>query len=307
MPTSRPPPVPQSRRLGRQRAAYEAVGLAGAAGPVGLGQRQPGDPARSPYAWNACTSVMPTRPTSGSVNTTHGTAAASERRGQAAGTAAEHDHVVAVGVDPPSPPVLRCATSRCRGSSRPAGPAAPHCQPHDTAASCRRAHAASSRRRDPGGAITRVAVASVHGKNAAGSSEGKDGQRPSGESGLRERAAPMTPDVASGPLVVAAGISLAAGAVSFASPYVLPLVPGYPSFVSGLSGADMAEGGARARGAVVAGAGLFLLGVWRPRRLERERRAVGLVRRGGCWQRSPSGWSSVPAGRRASARPWPRS
>ncbi len=160
----------------------------------------------------------------------------------------------------------------------------------------------------------------------------------------------MTPDVASGPLVVAAGISLAAGAVSFASPYVLPLVPGYPSFVSGLSGADMAEGGARARGAVVAGAGrscwasrlfftlvggafgalgavlvaqrellgrvggvlvaalgLFLLGVWRPRRLERERRAVGLVRRGGCWQRSPSGWSSVPAGRRASARPWPRS
>jgi cytochrome c-type biogenesis protein len=36
---------------------------------------------------------------------------------------------------------------------------------------------------------------------------------------------------------------------------VLPLVPGYLGFVSGLSGADMAERGARARGAVVAGAG----------------------------------------------------
>jgi cytochrome c-type biogenesis protein len=70
----------------------------------------------------------------------------------------------------------------------------------------------------------------------------------------------MSPDVASGSLVVAAGISLAAGTVSVASPCVLPLVPGYLGFVSGLSGADMAEGGARVRGAVVAGAGLFVLG-----------------------------------------------
>jgi cytochrome c-type biogenesis protein len=142
----------------------------------------------------------------------------------------------------------------------------------------------------------------------------------------------MTPDVAGGPLVVAAGISLAAGVVSFASPCVLPLVPGYLGFVSGLSGADMAERGARTRGAVVAGAalfvlgfaafftliggafgalgaalvaqrqllgrvggvlvaalGLFLLGVWRPRRLERERRAVGLVRRGGLLAAFPLG------------------
>jgi cytochrome c-type biogenesis protein len=142
----------------------------------------------------------------------------------------------------------------------------------------------------------------------------------------------MSPDVASDSLVVAAGISLAAGTVSFASPCVLPLVPGYLGFVSGLSGADMAEGGARVRGAVVAGAGLFvlgfavfftliggafgalgaglvaqrhlvgrvggvlvaalglfLLGVWRPRRLEREWRAVGSVRRGGLLAAFPLG------------------
>jgi hypothetical protein len=70
----------------------------------------------------------------------------------------------------------------------------------------------------------------------------------------------MNPDVASGSLVAAVGISLAAGTVSFASPCVLPLVPGYLGFVSGLSGADMTEGGARVRGAVVAGAGLLVLG-----------------------------------------------
>jgi cytochrome c-type biogenesis protein len=62
---------------------------------------------------------------------------------------------------------------------------------------------------------------------------------------------------------VAAGISLAAGVVSFASPCVLPLVPGYLGFVSGLSGADMAEGGARARGAVVAGAACSCWASWR--------------------------------------------
>jgi cytochrome c-type biogenesis protein len=142
----------------------------------------------------------------------------------------------------------------------------------------------------------------------------------------------MTPDVASGSLVVAAGISLAAGAVSFASPCVLPLVPGYLGFVSGLSGADMAEGRPRVRAAVVAGTGLFvlgfavfftliggafgalgaalvaqrellgrvggvlvaslglfLLGVWRPQRLEREHRGVGLVRRGGLLAAFPLG------------------
>ena len=37
----------------------------------------------------------------------------------------------------------------------------------------------------------------------------------------------------------------------------------------------------RVGGILVAALGLFLLGVWRPRRLEQERRALGLVRRGG--------------------------
>jgi cytochrome c-type biogenesis protein len=42
----------------------------------------------------------------------------------------------------------------------------------------------------------------------------------------------------SGPLVLAAGVSLAAGAVSFASPCVVPLVPGYLAYLAGLVGAE---------------------------------------------------------------------
>jgi cytochrome c-type biogenesis protein len=67
-------------------------------------------------------------------------------------------------------------------------------------------------------------------------------------------------DVTSGPLLGAAVVSAAAGAVSFASPCVLPLVPGYLAFVSGLSGAQLDEGSGRARGTVLAGSGLFVLG-----------------------------------------------
>lgn len=44
--------------------------------------------------------------------------------------------------------------------------------------------------------------------------------------------------VTSGPLVLAAPIALAAGALSFFSPCCLPLLPGYLSFVSGSLGAD---------------------------------------------------------------------
>lgn len=70
----------------------------------------------------------------------------------------------------------------------------------------------------------------------------------------------MTPDVATDPLLLAAGFSVVAGAVSFASPCVLPLVPGYLAFVSGLSGAELDRGGAKARGVVLAGSALFVLG-----------------------------------------------
>jgi cytochrome c-type biogenesis protein len=45
--------------------------------------------------------------------------------------------------------------------------------------------------------------------------------------------------IADGPLLVAAGVSALAGLVSFLSPCVLPLVPGYLSYVTGMAGADL--------------------------------------------------------------------
>jgi cytochrome c-type biogenesis protein len=49
--------------------------------------------------------------------------------------------------------------------------------------------------------------------------------------------------VMSGPLVLAAPIALAAGALSFFSPCCLPLLPGYLSFVTGSLGADAVRSG----------------------------------------------------------------
>lgn len=46
--------------------------------------------------------------------------------------------------------------------------------------------------------------------------------------------------VFSGSLVIAVPVAMAAGLVSFQSPCVLPLVPGYLSYITGLSGADLA-------------------------------------------------------------------
>ncbi|MGW2745118.1 cytochrome c biogenesis CcdA family protein [Streptomyces sp. NPDC001450] len=60
-----------------------------------------------------------------------------------------------------------------------------------------------------------------------------------------------------GALLVALPIALLGGLVSFFSPCVLPLVPGYLSYVTGVAGTDLAE--AR-RGRMVAGASLFVLG-----------------------------------------------
>lgn len=56
-------------------------------------------------------------------------------------------------------------------------------------------------------------------------------------------------------LVLAAPLALAAGVLSFASPCVLPLVPGYLGYVGGVD-----RTGDRARGRVVLGAALFVLG-----------------------------------------------
>jgi cytochrome c-type biogenesis protein len=88
--------------------------------------------------------------------------------------------------------------------------------------------------------------------------------------------------VTDGPLLLAAVVAAVAGLVSFLSPCVLPLVPGYLSYVTGLSGAEAAAAGTvgtgdpdgtggaatavavrsrlRLRSRTVGGAALFVLG-----------------------------------------------
>jgi len=82
--------------------------------------------------------------------------------------------------------------------------------------------------------------------------------------------------VVDGPLIAAAGVSALAGLISFLSPCVLPLVPGYISYVTGIAGADLdaavgsdPHGRAVAvktrtkrsvQGRVLAGSALFVLG-----------------------------------------------
>ncbi|WP_408993437.1 cytochrome c biogenesis CcdA family protein [Streptomyces sp. 1268] len=70
-------------------------------------------------------------------------------------------------------------------------------------------------------------------------------------------AAGLETTVLTGSVLLALPIAMLAGAVSFFSPCVLPLVPGYLSYVTGMSGADLAE--AR-RGRILAGTLLFLAG-----------------------------------------------
>ena len=61
----------------------------------------------------------------------------------------------------------------------------------------------------------------------------------------------------SGSLLLALPVALVAGAVSFFSPCVVPLLPGYLSYATGLSGADLESG---RRGRMLAGSALFVLG-----------------------------------------------
>ncbi|GAA0524948.1 cytochrome c biogenesis protein CcdA [Paractinoplanes ferrugineus] len=78
-----------------------------------------------------------------------------------------------------------------------------------------------------------------------------------------------------GPLVLAIGVAAVAGLVSILSPCVLPLVPGYLSYVTGLAGSDLdarqeaeTQGGGgvavatrrSVRSRVLAGTSLFVLG-----------------------------------------------
>ncbi|MCX4818578.1 cytochrome c biogenesis protein CcdA [Streptomyces sp. NBC_01142] len=67
----------------------------------------------------------------------------------------------------------------------------------------------------------------------------------------------MTETVSDGALILALPIAVLGGLVSFFSPCVLPLVPGYLSYVTGVSGTDLAD--AR-RGRMAVGASLFVLG-----------------------------------------------
>jgi cytochrome c-type biogenesis protein len=59
--------------------------------------------------------------------------------------------------------------------------------------------------------------------------------------------------VLSGPLILAVPVAAAAGVVTFLSPCCLPLVPGYLSYVTGMSGADAEVAGAQAADAQSAG------------------------------------------------------
>lgn len=72
---------------------------------------------------------------------------------------------------------------------------------------------------------------------------------------------------ATGPLLFAAAIAALAGAISFASPCVVPLVPGYLAYLAGVVGADAppvnvaeAEQGRRGRWRVAGAALLFVAG-----------------------------------------------
>jgi cytochrome c-type biogenesis protein len=63
---------------------------------------------------------------------------------------------------------------------------------------------------------------------------------------------------ASGPLLLAFGVAALAGLVSFASPCTLPLMPGYVSYVTGMSGQELSKD--RRVGRVLVGALLFVAG-----------------------------------------------
>ena len=63
--------------------------------------------------------------------------------------------------------------------------------------------------------------------------------------------------ITSGALPLAILVAVAAGFVSFASPCVLPLVPGFLGYVTGLSGVSLEQ---RGRGRLMLGALLFVLG-----------------------------------------------
>jgi len=67
----------------------------------------------------------------------------------------------------------------------------------------------------------------------------------------------MNQTVLDGSLLLAVPIAVLAGLVSFLSPCVLPLVPGYLGYVTGLTGVDLEQ---QKRGRMLAGVALFVAG-----------------------------------------------
>lgn len=63
--------------------------------------------------------------------------------------------------------------------------------------------------------------------------------------------------ITSGSLLLAMLIAFAAGLLAFLSPCVLPLAPGYISYITGLTGAELSEG---RKGRVLLGSILFVIG-----------------------------------------------
>jgi cytochrome c-type biogenesis protein len=66
--------------------------------------------------------------------------------------------------------------------------------------------------------------------------------------------------ITDGSLLVALPLAAAAGLVSFLSPCVLPLVPGYLAYTTGLSASEVFDDAGRRRGRLVLGALLFVAG-----------------------------------------------
>lgn len=80
---------------------------------------------------------------------------------------------------------------------------------------------------------------------------------------MGETAEAFRATVLSGPLLLAVAVAAAAGLIAFLSPCVLPVVPGYLGYVSGLSGQDTGNGrAARRRRAnrMLSGSVLFVAG-----------------------------------------------
>ena len=83
--------------------------------------------------------------------------------------------------------------------------------------------------------------------------------------------------VTDGPLLVAAAVAALVGLISFASPCVLPLVPGYLSYVAGLVGSGAPAPTVHSGGAVPSGAGGTATAVRTDTRTPRGRMVLGAV------------------------------